>query len=209
MVSVLWEFVPDPAALQRRRTLVRLVALAASVVLVWAGWISFGPPGGMVALVVMLIVNLTVHAWSRGLVVGGPQRVLLDDGVLVFEGPEVFVRTAGDDGFESVEADSISLAFADRVTVYPSTTRFDDGAAGLTQFHLVVDVATSDGDRWCASFDRRIPFRIAGELGLVEAISDAAAHRWRDADSAVFDDEDNFGELDRRRLDDWRSAARR
>ncbi len=223
MPTVIWEFVPDVVALERRRTRVRLVALALSVLLVALGWLTFGVAGGMVAVGVMVVVNLTVHAWARGMVVAGPQRVFVDvaDDLLTFEGPDIYRRAPGDEAFDEVDEVTVPLDRATRVTVYPATTRTVDGPGPPSQFHLVVDVTIADGTRWCVSFDRRIPFRIGGELALVDAIADHVGPRWVDPlDDRLADllaasvvegddehDHDRFGALDRRRLDDWRDVV--
>lgn len=211
--TIVWQFVPDVVGRRRLRTRVRFGVLAVAVLGVAAGWTVAGLAGGFVALLVMLTVTLLVEAWARSAPEAGVQRIWLDQGELCVEGPEVFRRAADDDGFEvdplpdgagdpgAIEAlPVVALVDVTAASVYPSTTKDSSGAGPGTHHHLVVDLELGDASRCCVVFDRRIPFRIAGERSLVEAVRRLVGDRWRDRPG------EPFGEIDRRRLSDWRST---
>lgn len=222
---IVWQHVPDPVGRRRLRTRVRFGALAVSVLLVVGAWRTLGVTAGLVAVGVMLVVTVLVEAWGRSSPEVGAQRIWLDDDELCVEGPEVYRRGPSDDAFEldhapegrerdaeddgepdeRSESDGpmalpvVALGDIASGTVYPATTRADGVAGPPVGFHLVVDLERSDGSRMCIVFDRRIPFRVAGERALAEAVRETLGdRRWRDPPAA-----DVFGELDERRLADW------
>lgn len=199
--GLVWIHLPDHDARRRLRTQVRFGALGVSVLLVLLGWSLLGVSGGLAALAVMLLITLTVEAWARG----GPDdtvhRIWLDGDTLCADGPEVFERDG--DGFELVAEPGlgvIDLVDVASASVYPSVTD-DEGQRG---FHLVVDLVERSGRRRCLVLDRRIPFRLGGELGLASSVQALVGSRWRDPETL----HDTFGELDRRRLSDWASVGR-
>lgn len=205
-LDVVWVHRPDPLMRRRVRTQVRFGALGVSVLLVALGWVVFGVAGGLAGLALMVFITLTVESWARG----GPDDtahwIWLDGQMLCADGPELYVREVGADAFEHVPEPPGRVIRLDELawaSVYPSVT--DD--QGRRDFHLVVDLATGDGERRCLVLDRRIPFRIGGELALAEAIGHLVGHRWRDPSGDDTFGDDAFGELDRRRLADWSAAG--
>lgn len=214
--TIIWQHVPDPRARRRLRTRVRFGTLGVLVALVALGWWAFGPGGGLAAVLVMVTVTLLVEAWGRSTPLDhGPQRIWLDRGEVCVEGPVVYRREPGDDAFDlddPVDPDPgdgpmalpvIALTEVAWASVYPSTTRADGVEGPPVGHHLVLDLGRRDGGRSCIVFDRRIPFRIAGELALVDAVRLAVGDRWRELPP-----DDPFGEPDARRLGDWRASAR-
>ncbi|MEX2626323.1 MAG: hypothetical protein WD225_05530 [Ilumatobacteraceae bacterium] len=228
MPRIVWQHVPDTVGRRRLRTRVRFGALAVTVLLVVGAWQALGVAAGLAAVGVMLVVTVLVEAWGRSTPETGAQRIWLDAGELCVEGPDVYRREAGEDAFEcdDVDVDDEDVAGgsasdgdldagsdADHPmalpvvelgdiawgTVYPATTRADGIAGPPVGFHLVVDLARSDGSRVCIVFDRRIPFRVRGEQALSEAVREVVGdRRWREPPA-----EDAFGEIDERRLADW------
>lgn len=200
--DLVWAHQPDPGARRRVRSQVRFAGLAVSVLFVVLGWTLFDIAGGLAGVAVMLFVTVTVESWARG----GPDErahVLWVDhlDVLCADGPELYVHDG--EGFEHIAEPPeqiIDLADVSWASVYPSTT---DGEPGGREFHLVVDLSHRDGGRRCLVLDRRIPFRIGGELGLALGVHELVGDRWRDPDDVP----DTFGELDGRRLTDWAAAG--
>ena len=222
---ILWQHVPDVAGRRRLRTTVRFGTLATMVLLLVIGWQLFGVTGGLVALLVMVTATLLVEAWGRSTPETGPQRIWLDMGELCVEGPDVYRRIPGEEAFERDEVDPVDVDVDDdvedagdadeplalpvvdltdvaRASVYPATTRTEGVEGPPVGFHLVVDLTTRDGSRRCIVFDRRIPFRVSGELALVDAVRRVFGDRWHEPP-----EHDTFGEIDERRLADWRSAS--
>lgn len=198
-LDLVWGHLPDPVARRRLRSQVRFTALVISLLLVLLGWAVLGVAGGLAGVAVMVLVTLTVESWARGGRDETVHRIWVEGDMLCADGPELFVRDG--DGFEHVPDPPVAVADLDRleqVSVYPSITDDD----GRREFHLVVDLADRDGERRCLVLDRRIPFRIAGELGLVTALHELVGPIWRDPDGL----HDTFGELDQRRLADWASV---
>lgn len=198
--DLVWVHLPDPDARRHVRTQVRFGALGVSVLLVAVGWTVLGVAGGLAGVAVMLLVTVTVESWARG----GPDeiehRIWVEDGMLCADGPELFEHDG--DGFEHIAEPSIGVGRLDELrwaSVYPSVT--DD--EGRRDFHLVVDLVDRDGERRCLVLDRRIPFRIGGELALAAAVHGVVGHRWREPSEL----DDTFGELDERRLADWASVG--
>lgn len=106
---------------------------------------------------------------------------------------------AGSDADHPMALPVIALSDVAWGSVYPATTRADGIAGPPVGFHLVVDLARSDGSRVCIVFDRRIAFRVAGERALVAGVREVLGdRRWREPPAA-----DAFGEIDERRLADW------
>lgn len=200
--SLVWQFVPDVARRRRTLWLLRFAVVVVAAASLLLGWRVGELAGVLVGLAATMLVVLVVESWGRSAPDVGPQRLWLDGGVLRFEGPEVYDRVGG----EAFECDDdgdtnalVHLDVLDWIAVYPATTRSDGDAGRPTvDFHLVVDTCTSDRVRRCVVFDRRIPFRLAGERGLADAVASAAGDRW-----VTRPPDDPFGELDRRRLGDW------
>lgn len=226
--TILWQYVPDVAGRRRLRSQVRFGSLGVLVVLVASAWWLLGVTAGLVAVLVMVLVTVAVEAWGRSSPDDpGPQRVWLDAGELCVEGADVYRRDPGDDGFvgedhedhedegdggdgggvddQRVDAPmAFPLAALTDVawaSVYPATTRAEGLEGPPVGYHLVVDLGLRDGARRCAVFDRRIPFRVGGELALADAVRGAFGDRWRPPPPV-----EPFGEPDERRLGDWRAA---
>jgi hypothetical protein len=220
--TIVWQFVPDVAGRRRLRSQVRFGTLAATVTLVGLAWWVFGVAGGLVAVLVMLTLTFLVEAWGRSTPDDvGPQRIWLDAGELCAEGADVYQQAPGDDGFERDERDEhdddhldeqvgdgpmalpvVALTDVAWASVYPATTRADGVEGPPVGHHLVLDLGTRGGGRCCIVFDRRIPFRVAGEVGLVDAVRLLVGDRWRAPPPP-----DPFGAPDERRLGDWRAVG--
>lgn len=203
-----WAFGPDVERQRTVRSAVRLVAVALGATAVVAGAVLGGVPGGFAGVAVLAALTLATGWWARGVVDAGPQRVVLveRDGVaeeFVVEGPEVYERAVGDDGFELQDHPSgfahLDLRDAIAVSVYPAVTHSEIASGPAVGFHLVLDTTRADGSRRVAAFDRRIPFRISGERALADAVAEVCGDRW------IPEPGDTFGELDRRRLADWQA----
>jgi hypothetical protein len=207
VTRTIWAFEPDVAGRRRLLVRARLVLLAVTVVTVGLSLGRFGVLGGLIALAVALLIAMVVESWGRSTPDAGPQEVWLEAGSLVAEGPDLYVRAVDDDGFERHEHPSGDVIEVGHVadiawaSVYPSTTRLDDvRPAPPPEFHLVLDVQTRDGERRCVVFDRRIPFRIGGEVALADAAATLLGDRYREPPI-----DDPFGEIDERRLGDWQA----
>jgi hypothetical protein len=206
VTRTIWAFEPDVAG--RRRVLVRarLVLLALAVVAVGIALGRFGVLGGLIALALAVLIALLVESWGRSTPDAGPQEVWLEAGSLLVEGPDLYVRAAAADGFDREEhppgeiVEVGELAQVARASVYPSTTRLDVRPTPPPEFHLVLDLQMHDGERRCVVLDRRIPFRIGAEVALAHAAAALFGHRYREPPI-----DDPFGEIDRRRLADWRA----
>jgi hypothetical protein len=198
--AVLWEFWPDPESRRRLRSRLRFATLALSVLIVATAWTLFEVIGGMVGVAIMLTLVISVESWGKSLALDAePQRVMQRGRLLEFSGPDLYRRPVDDEAFEHEAGEtsaSVSLDDLDWISVYPAITRTEQDHPA--EFHLVVDMGLRGGDRCCASFNRRIPFRIEGERSLAEVLSTRFTDRWRDPPA-----EDPFGELDERRLADW------
>lgn len=206
-MTVIWEFVADVAARRRALLRLRIGVIGLAVVAVGLSLGRFGVLGGLIALAVSLLVAMTVESWGRSTPDAGPQEVWLEAGTLFVEGPDLYVRVATDDGFEREEhplgavIEVADMAEVARASVYPSLTRFDEvGPTPPPEFHLVLDLQMRSGERRCVVLDRRIPFRIGGEVALAEAAAALFGDRYREPPI-----DDSFGELDRRRLSDWQA----
>lgn len=207
MTRSIWAFEPDVVG--RRRVLVRarLVLLAATVVSVGLSLGRFGVLGGLIALAVALLLAMVVESWGRSSPDAGPQEVWIEAGTLLVEGPDLYLRAVTDDGFEREEhppgsvievADVAEVAWA---SVYPSITRFEEaGPTPPPEFHLVLDLQMRSSERRCVVLDRRIPFRIGGEVALAEATASLFGDRYREPPI-----DEPFGEIDHRRLADWQA----
>jgi hypothetical protein len=211
VTRTVWAFEPDLAGRRRLLVRARLVLLAVTVIGVGLALGRSGVLAGLITLAVALLIAMVVESWGRSTPDAGPQEVWLEADTLLVEGPDLYVRVTDDPtadmGFERAEYPAggvIEVGELSQVawaSVYPSTTRLDDvRPAPPLEFHLVLDVQMRDGDRRCVVFDRRIPFRIGGEVALAEAAATLFGHRYRQPPI-----DDPFGEIDERRLADWRA----
>ncbi|CAN5602507.1 hypothetical protein BH23ACT3_BH23ACT3_13440 [soil metagenome] len=206
MTRTVWAFEPDVAGRRRLLVRARLVLLAMSVVAVGVALGRFGLLGGLIAFAVALLIAMVVESWGRSTPDAGTQELWLEADTLLVEGPDLYVRAADDDGFERQDhppgaiIEAVEVAEIAWASVYPSITRLDDvRPTPPPEFHLVLDLQLGDGERRCVVFNRRIPFRIRGEVALEEAAATLFGHRYRRPPI-----DDPFGEIDERRLSDWR-----